>query len=113
LQSFVRFGAQMKTPALAGKSSPLRFHIERHSSVPDVKQIQEQIKLSMEMRVLKTGNILPSIREIEKQTGIYRGPIHRAYLALRCSGLLSPAAGKRTAVAVTTAAPQFMNAKCQ
>jgi GntR family transcriptional regulator len=113
LQSFVRFGAPMKTPSLAGKNSSLRFHIERHSSVPVVKQIQEQIKLSVAMGVLKTGDILPSIREIEKQTGINRGQIHRAYLALRRSGLLSPAPGKRTAVAITAAAPQFIRAKCQ
>ena len=89
------------------------FHIEKHSSVPVVKQIKEQIELSVAMGMLRTGDILPSIREIEKQTGINRGQIHRAYLALRQSGLLSPAPGKRTAVAVTTAAPQFMNAKCQ
>jgi DNA-binding transcriptional regulator YhcF (GntR family) len=63
--------------------------------------------------VLRTGNILPSIREIEKQTGINRGQIHRAYLALRQSGLLSSAPGKRTAVAITAVAPHFINHKCQ
>ena len=91
----------------------MRLHIEKHSPVPVVKQIQEQIKLSMAMGMLRTGDILPSIREIEKQTGINRGQIHRAYLALRQSGLLSPAPGKRTAVAVTAIAPHFINDKCQ
>lgn len=89
------------------------FHIEKHSSVPVVKQIQEQIKLSMAMGMLRTGDVLPSIREIEKQTGINRGQIHRAYLALRQSGLLSPALGKRTAVAITSIAPHFINHKYQ
>ncbi len=91
----------------------MRFHIDRHSSVPVVKQIQEQIKLSMAMGVLRTGDILPSIREIEKQTGINRGQMHRAYLALRQSGLLSPAPGKRIAVAPTAVAPHFIKQKCQ
>jgi DNA-binding transcriptional regulator YhcF (GntR family) len=91
----------------------MEFHIEKHSSVPVAKQIQEQIKLSMAMGMLKTGDILPSIREIEKQTGINRGQIHRAFLALRQSGLLSPAPGKRIAVAVTAIAPYFVNQKCQ
>jgi DNA-binding transcriptional regulator YhcF (GntR family) len=91
----------------------MRLHIEKHSSVPVVKQIQEQIKLSMAMGVLRTGDILPSIRDIEKQTGINRGQIHRAYLALRQSGLLSPAPGKRTAVAITAVAPHFISDKCQ
>ena len=94
-------------------NGPMKFHIEKHSSVPVVRQIQEQIKLSMAMGVLKAGFILPSIREIEKQTGINRGQIHRAYLALRQSGLLSPAPGKRTAVAVTAVAPNPINHKCQ
>ncbi len=91
----------------------VRFQIEKHGSIPVVKQIQEQIKLSMAMGVLKTGDILPSIREIEKQTGINRGQIHRAYLALRQSGLLSPVPGKRTAVAMASVAPHFINRKCQ
>ncbi len=91
----------------------MKFHIEKHSSVPVVKQIQEQIKLSMAMGALKAGDILPSIREIEKQTGVNRGQIHRAYLALRQYGLLSPAPGKRTAVAVNAAAPHFINHLCQ
>ena len=91
----------------------MKFHIEKHSSVPVVKQIQEQIKLSMAMGLLRTGDILPSIRDIEKQTGINRGQIHRAYLSLRQSGLLSPAPGKRNAVALTAVAPHFDNSKCQ
>ncbi len=91
----------------------MKFHIEKHSSVPVVKQIQEQIKLSMAMGVLKAGDILPSIRDIEEQTGVNRGQIHRAYLALRQSGLLSPAPGNRTAIAVNAAAPHFINHLCQ
>jgi GntR family transcriptional regulator len=91
----------------------MRFHIDKHSSVPVVKQIQEQIKLSMAMGMLGTGDILPSIREIEKQTGINRGQIHRAYLSLRRSGFLSPAPGKRTAVAITAVAPNLLNHKCR
>jgi DNA-binding transcriptional regulator YhcF (GntR family) len=91
----------------------VEFQIEKHSSVPVVKLIQEQIKFSMAMGILKRGDILPSIREIEKQTGVNRGQIHRAYLELRQSGLVSPAPGNRPAVAVTPAAPHFINLKYQ
>ena len=91
----------------------MEFQIEKNSPVPVIKQIQEQIKLSIAMGVLKRGDVLPPIREVEKQTGINRGQIHRAYLALRQSGLLSPAPGKRTAVAVSAAAPDSINQKCQ
>jgi len=91
----------------------MEFQIEKNSTVPAIKQIQEQIKLSIAMGVLKRGDILPPIREVEKQTGINRGQIHRAYLALREAGLLSPAPGKRIAVAVSAAAPDIINKKCQ
>jgi len=91
----------------------MEFQIEKNSPVPVIKQIQEQIKLSIAMGVLKRGDILPSIREVEKQTGVNRGQIHRAYLALHKSGLLSPAPGKRIAVAVSAAASNSINKKCQ
>jgi len=91
----------------------MEFQIEKNSTVPVIKQIQEQIKLSIAMGVLKRGDILPPIREVEKQTGVNRGQIHRAYLALRESGLLSPAPGRRTAVAVSAAAPDIINKKCR
>lgn len=91
----------------------MEFQIEKNSSVPVIKQIQEQIKLSIAMGVLKRGDLLPPIREVEKQTGVNRGQIHRAYLALQKSGLLSPAPCKRTAVAVSAAAPGSINKKCQ
>jgi DNA-binding transcriptional regulator YhcF (GntR family) len=91
----------------------IKFQIEKNSPVPIIKQLQEQIKLSIAMGVLKRGDVLPSIREVEKQTGVNRGKIHRAYLALRQSGLLSPISGKRTAVAISAAAPDQINKKCQ
>jgi DNA-binding transcriptional regulator YhcF (GntR family) len=93
-------------------ANTMEFQIEKNSPVPVIKQIQEQIKLSIAMGVLKRGDILPPIREVEKQTGINRGQIHRAYLALRQSGLLSPASGKRIAVAISAVAPDSINKKC-
>jgi DNA-binding transcriptional regulator YhcF (GntR family) len=91
----------------------MEFHIEKNSPVPVIKQIQEQIKLAIAMGLLKRGDILPPIREIEKQTGVNRGQIHRAYLALRKSGLLSPVSGKRTAVALSAVAPDFISNQCR
>jgi DNA-binding transcriptional regulator YhcF (GntR family) len=91
----------------------MEFQIEKNSPVPVIKQIQEQIKLSIAMGVLKRGDLLPPIREVEKRTGINRGQIHRAYLALQKSGVLSPAPCKRTAVAVSATAPDSVNKKCQ
>lgn len=91
----------------------MELQIEKNSPVPVIKQIQEQIKLSIAMGALKRGDILPSIREIEKQTGINRGQIHRAFLALHRSGLLAPAPGKRIAVAISAAASDSVNEQCR
>jgi DNA-binding transcriptional regulator YhcF (GntR family) len=91
----------------------MEFLIDKSSSVPVIKQLQEQIKLSIAMGVLKRGDLLPSIRDVEQHTGINRGKIHRAFLALQKCGLLSPAPGKRIAIAVSAAAPDSMNNKCQ
>jgi DNA-binding transcriptional regulator YhcF (GntR family) len=91
----------------------MEFQIEKNSPVPVIKQIQEQIKLSIAMGALKRGDVLPPIREVERQTGVNRGQVHRAYLALHRSGLLSPAPGKRIAVAISAAAPESVNKKCQ
>lgn len=91
----------------------MEFQIDKNSPIPVIRQIQEQIKLSIAMGGLKRGDLLPPIREVEKQTGVNRGQIHRAYLALQKSGLLSPARCKRTAVAVSAAAPDSVNKKCR
>ena len=91
----------------------IKFRIEKNSPVPVVKQIQDQVKLSIAMGVLERGDRLPPIREVEEQTGVNRGTVHRAYLALRRSGLLSPVAGRRSTVAISAAAPDPVNRKCQ
>ena len=65
------------------------------------------------MGILKRGDILPSIREIERETGINRGQIHRALQALHRSGLLSNAPRNRTMISVSAAAPDSVNKKCK
>jgi GntR family transcriptional regulator len=103
----------MKATLFGAFANTMEFQIEKNSAVPVIKQIQDQIKLSIAMGVLKRGDILPSIRDIEKQTGVNRGQIHRAFLLLYQSGLLLSAPGKRTVVASSAAAPDLINKKCQ
>jgi DNA-binding transcriptional MocR family regulator len=72
----------------------VEFYIDNYSSVPVIAQIEEQIKLAVAMGVFRNGDRLPSIREVEKQTGVNRGKIYRAYLSLQQSGLLVLACGR-------------------
>jgi GntR family transcriptional regulator len=83
----------------------MEFYIDKHSSIPVANQIQEQIKLAVMAGDFRNGDTLPSIRDIEKQTGVNRSHIHKAYLALRKSGLLVLTRGKGTVVAMAADFP--------
>jgi DNA-binding transcriptional regulator YhcF (GntR family) len=91
----------------------MEFYIEKHSSSSVVRQIQEQIKVAVSMGVFRRGDTLPSIRDVEKQTGINRGLVHKAYLGLRRSGLLTLARGKGTIISTDTPSPPGMNEECR
>ncbi len=87
----------------------VEIYIEKHSSVA---QIEEQIKLAVAMGALKNGDRLPSIREVEKQTGVNRGKIHRAYLSLKQSGLLVLTGRRGAVIATPVRSDRSMNQKC-
>jgi GntR family transcriptional regulator len=91
----------------------MEFYIEKHSNTPVVSQIEEQIKLAVMMGTFRNGDTLPSIRDIEKQIGINRSQIHKAYLSLRRSGLLVLTRGKGTVVATAIDAPRSVNENCR
>jgi GntR family transcriptional regulator len=91
----------------------MEFYIDHNSSIPVANQIQEQIKLAVMMGVFRKGDTLPSIRDIEKQTGINRSQIHKAYLALRKSGLLVLTRGKGSVVAAATESPRSVDENCR
>jgi DNA-binding transcriptional regulator YhcF (GntR family) len=88
------------------------FYVDKHSSISPVSQIEEQIKLAIAMGTFRSGDTLPSIRDVERQTGVNRGQIHRAYIALRHSGLLTLARGKGTVIAAATSSNDTANKKC-
>src|SRR2546427_9234294 len=68
--------------------------IDKHSPLPTYAQIQEQIKLALLLGRLRPGDTLPSIRDVEKQLGISRNLVRKAYLELQSSGILNLRHGK-------------------
>jgi GntR family transcriptional regulator len=90
----------------------MEFYIEKHSSIPVIAQIQEQIKLAVAMGVFRSGDKLPSIREVEKQTGVNRGKIYRAYLSLSQSGLLVLSRGRGAVISAPTLSAASTNQEC-
>jgi GntR family transcriptional regulator len=91
----------------------MEFFIEKHSSTPAVKQIEEQIRFAVMMGIFRNGDTLPSIRDIEKQTGIHHSQIHKAYLALRRSGLLVLTRGKGSVISTATDSPRSIGENCR
>jgi GntR family transcriptional regulator len=91
----------------------MEFIIEKHTATPIAQQIEEQIKLAVMIGVFRNGDTLPSIRDIEKQTGISRNQIHKAYLNLRRSGLLVLTRGKGSVITTATDYPRSMNENCR
>jgi GntR family transcriptional regulator len=91
----------------------MEFCIEKHSFTPVAKQIEEQIKIAVMMGVFRKGDTLPSIRDIERQTGINRSQIHKAYLNLRRSGLLVLTRGKGSIITGVSDHPQTASENCR
>jgi GntR family transcriptional regulator len=74
------------------------FVFDKHSPLPAHVQLQEQIKLALLLGRLRPGDTLPSIRDVEKQAGVNRNIVRKAYLALRSSGVLKLWHGKGVVV---------------
>jgi len=93
----------------------IQFRIEQHRAVPAARQIEEQIKLAVSIGTVRSGDILPSIREVAKQTGINRGKVHHAYLALEHLGLivLRQGEGARVASTISSQDRTELRDKCQ
>ena len=93
----------------------MEFLIEHHGFVPVIQQIQEQVKLAVWMGTLRSGDSLPSIREVELRTGVNRAQVYRAYKALEHSGLLTlkQGRGKGAVMSPAAASPDSVNSKCR
>jgi DNA-binding transcriptional regulator YhcF (GntR family) len=64
------------------------------------------------MGIFRNGDTLPSIRDIEKQTGIHHSQIHKAYSALRRSGLLVLTRGKGSVISTAADSPGLISENC-
>ncbi len=72
----------------------MTFVVEDHSPLPAHAQIKEQIKLALLLGRLRPGDTLPSIRDVERDSGISRNIVRKAYLDLQHAGILTLRHGK-------------------
>jgi len=76
----------------------MKFVIQQDSSIPPHAQIKERIKMALAFGELRPGDTLPSIRDVEKELGIGRAIVRRAYLELQECGILEIRHGRRVCV---------------
>ena len=76
----------------------MKFVIQEDSFVPLHSQIKERIKTALHFGELRPGDTLPSIRDLEKELGIGRAIVRRAYLELQDCGILDIRHGRRVSI---------------
>jgi GntR family transcriptional regulator len=76
--------------------------IDSHSARPIYLQIILQIKEQLRKGDLRTGDELPSVRELADTLGINMHTVRGAYLRLRDEGIIKLSLGRRATVARIT-----------
>jgi GntR family transcriptional regulator len=71
---------------------------------PIYQQIVDQVKFAIASRVVRSGDLVPSVRELAKRLVVNPNTVARAYRDLQGAGLLEPVRG--TGLQVTESAPE-------
>jgi len=80
------------------------FHIDPHNGLPIYDQIVRQIKFAVAGGVLKSSEMIPSVRELARELAINPNTIARAYRQLQDDGVLNGVRGTGLEVAAGAAA---------
>jgi GntR family transcriptional regulator len=75
------------------------FHVDPHNGLPIYEQIARQIKFAVAGGVLKTGELIPSVRELARELAINPNTIARAYRQLQDDRVLEVVRGAGLEVA--------------
>jgi GntR family transcriptional regulator len=80
------------------------FHIDPHNGLPIYDQIVRQIKFAVAGGVLRSSEMVPSVRELARELAINPNTIARAYRQLQDDGVLNGVRGTGLEVAGGAAA---------
>ncbi len=80
------------------EASSFRLVVDKSSAIPPEQQVGTQLKIAIMLGVLKPGQPLPSIRELEQQAGVGRNIIWRACSALAKAGVIQVRDRRRATV---------------
>ena len=73
--------------------------INESDNRPIYQQLAGQVKEQLSKGILKTGDELPSVRELSDSLGINMHTVRRAYLELRDQGILNLRLGRKAKIA--------------
>jgi len=79
------------------------FHIDPHNGLAIYDQIVRQIKFAVAGGVLRSGEMIPSVRELARDLAINPNTIARAYRQLQDDQVLEPVRGTGLEVAIGAA----------
>ena len=65
----------------------IRFHLDASHGVSPYRQLVEQVRLAVASGLLRTGDRLPSVRDVVTQITINPNTVHRAYRELEYQGV--------------------------
>jgi GntR family transcriptional regulator len=74
----------------------IEFRLDRQSGVPPYRQLVDQVRQSLRLGLLQSGDQLPTVRDVVKQIAINPNTVHRAYRELEHQGLTEGRPGSGT-----------------
>jgi GntR family transcriptional regulator len=77
------------------------FHVDRTGSVPAYAQIVQQVREALRLGLLRTGDRLPTVREVVVSCTVNPATVLKAYRELELSGLVEARQGAGTFISGT------------
>ena len=83
----------------------MHFQIDAHNGIAIYDQIARQIKFAIARKILREGEMIPSVRELSKDLAVNPNTVARAYRDLQNDGVLASIRG--TGLEITPQALQI------
>jgi GntR family transcriptional regulator len=74
----------------------IEFHVDRSGNVPAYAQIVQQVREALRLGLLRTGDRLPTVREVVTSCTVNAATVLKAYRELELSGLVEARQGAGT-----------------